>query len=214
MLAGKVTHRDSMGNAGTIGAGDVQWMTAGRAILHEEMPAPVDGQMAGFQLWVNLPARDKMTAPRYQEVPAADIPAVRRPDGTVIRVIAGVVDDVRGPVTDIVADPSYLDVSIPAGGSFVHPIPRGHTAFAYAFDGEGAFGPAVAAPGSAVRAPRLVVFGDGDRVEICGTDRPVRVLLISGQPLHEPIARYGPFVMNTRAEIEQTLWELRNGTFA
>lgn len=214
MLAGQVAHRDSMGNAGSIGAGDVQWMTAGRGILHEEMPQPVAGKMYGFQLWVNLPAAHKMMAPRYQEIAAARIPAVRRPDGTTIRVIAGMVDGVGGPVTDILADPSYLDVSIPADGSFTHPIPRGHTALAYVFEGEGTFGlQPEGAGGETVGAPRMVVLGDGDHVRIAATAQPVRFLLISGRPLYEPIARYGPFVMNTWDEIEQTLQDLRSGTF-
>ena len=137
MLAGAVTHRDSLGNAGTIGAGDVQWMTAGRGIMHEEMPEPVDGRMAGFQLWVNLPARLKMTQPRYQEILSAALPEVRRDDGAVVRVIAGSVGDVRGPVTDIFAEPEYLDVTLPADASFEQPVTRGHNAFAYVFEGGG-----------------------------------------------------------------------------
>jgi hypothetical protein len=212
MLAGLVEHRDSLGNAGTIGAGDVQWMTAGSGIMHEEMPKPHQGSMAGFQLWVNLPARLKMTTPRYQEVPSQRIPHVTQEDGVDVRVIAGQVDSVRGPVTEIAADPTYLDVSIPPHASFSHAIPRGHTAFAYVFDGQGTFGIAEGS-GTTVAHPRLVVFGDGDHVEIRTAHRNVRFLLVSGQPLHEPVARYGPFVMNTRAEIEQALLDLRNGTF-
>jgi quercetin 2,3-dioxygenase len=207
MLAGAVRHEDSLGNAGTIGAGDVQWMTAGGGIMHEEMPRPVDGQMAGFQLWVNLPARLKMTRPRYQEVGAREITEVRRPDGVRIRVIAGTVDGLQGPVTEIAADPAYLDVTLPPGLEFRHPISRGHTAFAYAFEGEGDFGGATAA------APRLIIYGDGDEIMVRAGQRGVRFLLVSGLPLHEPIARYGPFVMNTREEILQALSDLRNGTF-
>jgi quercetin 2,3-dioxygenase len=209
MLAGAVTHRDSLGNAGTIGAGDVQWMTAGRGIMHEEMPEPVDGRMGGFQLWVNLPARLKMTKPRYQEILSAGIPEVRRADGAVVRVIAGAVVDVRGPVTDIFAEPEYLDVSLPAHASFDQPVTRGHNAFAYIFGGEGTFGDSTAALGS----PKLVVLGDGDVVRAQAGERGLRFLLVSGAPLGEPIARYGPFVMNTRAEIMQALEDLRNGTF-
>jgi hypothetical protein len=209
MLAGAVTHRDSLGNAGTIGAGDVQWMTAGRGILHEEMPEPVDGRMAGFQLWVNLPARLKMTRPRYQEILSAAIPEVRRDDGAVIRVIAGSVGDVRGPVTDIFAEPAYLDVSLPAGAGFEQPVTRGHNALAYIFGGGGTFGDGAAALGS----PELVVLGDGDIVRAAAGENGLRFLLVSGAPLGEPIARYGPFVMNTRAEIMQALEDLRNGTF-
>jgi redox-sensitive bicupin YhaK (pirin superfamily) len=209
MLAGAVTHRDSLGNAGTIGTGDVQWMTAGRGIMHEEMPRPVDGRMAGFQLWVNLPARLKMTQPRYQEILSAGIPEVRRADGTVIRVIAGAVGDVRGPVTDIFADPEYLDVALPAHASFEQPVTRGHNAFAYVFEGAGTFGDGTAVLGS----PKMIVLGDGDIVHAQAGEGGLRFLLVSGAPLGEPIARYGPFVMNTRDEILQALEDLRNGTF-
>jgi redox-sensitive bicupin YhaK (pirin superfamily) len=213
MLAGVVHHRDSIGNSGSIKAGDVQWMTAGRGIMHEEMPQPYQGQMAGFQLWVNLPAKLKMTTPRYQEIPSAQIPEAIRENGTRIRVIAGTVDGVRGPVTEIVADPAYLDVSIPPHGSFIHSIERGHTAFAYVFEGEGRFGITGKGSGEIVAHPKLIVFDDGDAVKAHATEQPVRFLLISGKPLYEPIARHGPFVMNTREEIEQALRDLRNGTF-
>jgi redox-sensitive bicupin YhaK (pirin superfamily) len=213
MLAGFVDHRDSIGNAGSIGAGDVQWMTAGRGIMHEEMPRPQDGQMAGFQLWVNLPARHKMTQPRYQEFASEQIPEIRQDDGVRIRVIAGSVDGVRGPVAEIVADPTYMDVSLPAGGRFVHPVERGHSAVAYLFEGEGDFDAAAGGEGASVRGPRLIVFDDGDEIRVQTTGRPARFLLMSGKPSHEPIARYGPFVMNTREEIQQALRDLRNGTF-
>jgi len=213
MLAGEVNHQDSMGNAGTIGAGDVQWMTAGRGIMHEEMPKPCDGQMAGFQLWVNLPARLKMTQPRYQEFASARIPEVQQEDGVRIRIIAGRVNGTAGAVTEIAADPIYLDVRVPAHSSFSHPVERGHTAFAYVFEGMGMFGSGEDGAGEAVPQPRLVVFGDGDLVQVQTTEQPVRFLLVSGKPLHEPIARYGPFVMNTPEEIQQALRDLRNGTF-
>jgi hypothetical protein len=209
MLAGAVTHRDSLGNAGTIGAGDVQWMTAGRGIMHEEMPEPVAGRMGGFQLWVHLPARLKMTKPRYQEILSSAIPEVRRDDGTVVRVIAGSVGDVRGPVTDIFAEPEYLDVSLAANTSFEQPVTQGHNAFAYLFEGSGTFGDSTSALGS----PKLVVLGDGDVVRAQGGSGGLRFLLVSGAPLGEPIARYGPFVMNTREEILQALADLRDGTF-
>jgi len=212
MLAGEVTHRDSLGNAGTIGPGDVQWMTSGGGILHEEMPRPRDGHMAGFQLWVNLPARLKMSRPRYQEIPAGAIPVVRRADGTILRVVAGQADGARGPVAEIAADPTYLDVTVPAGTTFTHPAPRGHAAFAYLFEGAAAFGPQGAE--SPRRAhPRLVVFDDGDAVRASAGPDGARFLLVSGLPLDEPVARYGPFVMNTREEIMQALDDLRNGTF-
>jgi len=213
MLAGVVHHRDSMGNSGTIGAGDVQWMTSGRGILHEEMPQPRQGEMAGFQLWVNLPAKLKMTPPRYQEIPSDLMPEIKREDGVKIRVIAGAVDGVQGPVTEIAADPIYLDVSIPPNGSFHHPIERGHSAFAYVFEGEGTFGITDERDGKTVSHPKLVVFDDGDSVKVHTTRHPVRFLLVSGKPLHEPIARYGPFVMNTREEIKQALRDLQDGTF-
>lgn len=208
MLVGAVAHQDSLGNAGVIRAGDVQWMTAGGGIMHEEMPkqAP-DGRMEGFQLWVNLPARLKLSPPRYQEFTADTIPQAARPDGVTIRVIAGTVEGLTGPVREIAADPIYLDVTVPAGGQFAFPVTRGHTALAYAFRGAGTFGATV------IRAPKLLLFGDGDRVEVEANDQPVRFLLMSGQPAHEPIVRYGPFVMNTREEILQALRDLQDGTF-
>jgi redox-sensitive bicupin YhaK (pirin superfamily) len=212
MLAGVVNHHDSMGNAGSIGAGDVQWMTAGRGILHEEMPQPRHGKMAGFQLWVNLPARLKMTQPQYQEIASAQIPEVHWEEGVRIRVIAGVAAGIHGPVTEIAADPTYLDVWVPANGSFTQPVERGHTAFAYVFEGKGQFGATDEEDGETVGHPRLLVFDDGDLVEMRATEEPVRFLLISGKPLYEPIVRYGPFVMNTVEEIEQALRDLRNGT--
>ncbi len=214
MLAGLVDHRDSLGNSGTIGAGDVQWMTSGSGILHEEMPRPKDGKMYGFQLWVNLPAALKMTPPRYREIPSSRIPEVGRENGTRVRVIAGEVDGVSGAVREISADPVYLDVRVPAGGSFAHAVPAGHNAFAYLFEGSVRFGPAGGTGGAEpVSATGLAVFGDGDRVEAHAQDGAARFLLLSGKPLGEPIARYGPFVMNTREEIAQALEELRNGTF-
>jgi redox-sensitive bicupin YhaK (pirin superfamily) len=213
MLAGAVHHRDSIGNSGSIEAGDVQWMTSGRGIMHEEMPRRYQGEMAGFQLWVNLPAKLKMTQPRYQEIPSDLISEINREDGVKIRVIAGKVDGIRGPVTEIAADPTYLDVSIPPKGSFYQPVERGHSAFAYVFEGEGIFGITDEGDGETVPHPKLVVFDDGDYVKAHATKQSVRFLLISGKPLYEPIARYGPFVMNTREEIEQALRDLRNGTF-
>jgi redox-sensitive bicupin YhaK (pirin superfamily) len=220
MLAGEVDHKDTLGNAGAIGAGDVQWMTAGGGIMHEEMPRPdAAGKMGGFQLWVNMPAKLKMSQPRYQDVAAATIPVVERPDGTRIRVIAGAVDGVRGPVTEIYADPEYLDVELPPGADFVQGIPEGHTAFAYVFRGEAEFGVVAdlgyrgELDGALVPAPRLVVFGDGDEVRVKAGESRARFLLVSGAPLGEQIARYGPFVMNTREEIMQALQDLHDGTF-
>jgi quercetin 2,3-dioxygenase len=212
VLDGRVAHRDSMGNEGTIGPGDLQWMTAGGGIMHEEMPGPRQGRMDGFQLWVNLPANRKMTSPRYQEIASAEIPESRREDGTRIRVIAGKVDGIQGPVTEIVADPTYLDVTVPPDGFFSHPVSRGHAAFAYLFEGTGVFA-TDQGENRAVGRPKLVVFGDGDYVEVRATDQGARFLLVSGKPLGEPVARYGPFVMNTKEEIRQALEDLRNGTF-
>jgi redox-sensitive bicupin YhaK (pirin superfamily) len=213
MLAGVVNHRDSIGNAGSIQAGDVQWMTAGRGIMHEEMPGHQAGRLSGFQLWVNLPARDKMTEPRYQEVPAAQIPEIQHEDGVLIRVIAGEVEGTTGAVTEIVAEPTYLDVSVPADGSFTQPIARGHTAFAYVFEGQAILDGGSVGNGKTVISPKLVVFDDGNYVLVRAGGEPLRFLLVSGKPLHEPVVRYGPFVMNTVEEIEQTLQDLRNGTF-
>ena len=220
MLAGEVDHRDSIGNAGAIGAGDIQWMTAGGGIMHEEMPkAPADGHMEGFQLWVNLPAELKMSHPRYQDLSAAQVPEVRRDDGTVIRVVAGEVDGVRGAVTEIYAEPEYLDVTLPAGAHFTQPVPKGQSALAYAFEGEGRFGVASDRGhggdqgGALLSAPQMAVFGDGDEVRVEAHSAPVRFLLVSGKPLGEPIARYGPFVMNTREELEIALRDLQNDTF-
>ncbi len=213
MINGNVNHQDSIGNAGTIGSGDVQWMTAGGGIMHEEMPQPAQGEMVGFQLWVNLPARLKMTKPRYQDVASSQIPSVNRADGVKIRVIAGSVDGVKGPVSEIYADPAYLDVSMPAGSLFSHPVAQGHTVFAYVFEGRGAFGAAPHTGENSVSQPGLVVFGDGDYIQADAAGGPLRFLLVSGKPLGEPIARYGPFVMNTQEEIQQALDDLRNGTF-
>lgn len=213
MLDGSVEHRDSLGNAGVIGAGDVQWMTAGSGILHEEMPKVGPRRLDGFQIWVNLPRQLKMTRPRYQDVAAARIPEVRRPDGARVRVVAGEVDGVAGAVKEIFAGPSYLDVALPAGRTFEQPVPKGHTALVYVFEGEVQVGGAAPARGPAVPSPRLLVLGDGDVVRVHAAGGPARFLLLSAQPLHEPAVRYGPFVMNTQAEIAQALHELRSGTF-
>lgn len=219
MLAGEVDHKDTIGNAGTIGPGDVQWMTAGGGLLHEEMPRPREGRMGGFQLWVNMPAELKMSRPRYQEVPAAAIPTVERVDGSRIRVVAGTVDGVAGPITEIFAEPAYIDVELPPGASFAQPVPAGHHVFAYAFRGEALFGVGCdlgyrgERDGQLIQAPHLVVFGDGEEVGVRTAEAGVRFLLISGAPLGEPIARYGPFVMNTREELSLALQDLREDRF-
>jgi quercetin 2,3-dioxygenase len=212
ILSGAVHHKDTLGNSGSIGAGDIQWMTSGHGILHEEMPQVRPEGIAGFQLWVNLPAKAKMSRPRYQDVRADRIPETRTGDGAMIKVIAGRIGEVRGAVTDIAADPNYLDVQVPAKSAYRGRIERGHTAFAYLFEGRATF-PGPGKEKVEVSHPRLVVLGDGEEVQVTTGDEPARFLLVSGKPLHEPIARYGPFVMNTRAEIEQALEDLRRGTF-
>src|SRR5437870_161341 len=196
VLRGEVHHKDTLGNSGSIGAGDVQWMTAGRGIMHEEMPQVRPEGVAGFQLWVNLPARLKMTKPRYQDIRAAEIPEIKKDNGARIRVITGTVEGVSGPVTGIAANPTYLDVFVPPHTSFAQTIHRGHTAFAYVFEGEAKFAGDEKEDGTMISHPSLVVLGDGDYVQVVTGKPAVRFLLVSGKPLHEPIARYGPFVMN------------------
>ena len=213
MLTGEVHHRDTLGNSGSIGAGDVQWMTAGGGILHEEMPQVRPEGNGGFQLWVNLPARLKMTQPRYQDIPSREIPEVTTDTGTKIRVIAGNVEGTDGAVTGIAANPTYLDVSIPPGHSFMQPVPQGHTAFAYVFEGKAGFVEDDEDSQKCIAQTKLVVWEDGELVKVVTGDEPVRLLLISAKPLREPIARYGPFVMNTQDEIKQALADLKEGTF-
>ena len=215
MLEGSVRHRDSLGNSGSIGAGDVQWMTSGRGILHEEMPRRgPSGNIYGFQLWVNLPADWKMSAPRYQEVTAENIPTVQRGDAR-IRVVAGGVDGVAGPVTEIAAQPVYMDVQLAPGARFEQPIPEGHTAIAYVFEGAGDFGMDEHGAGAPVEAVKMAVFGDGDQLRVqASPDAGVRFMLMAGAPFREPVMPYGPFVMNTWEEIQQTLEDLRRGVFA
>jgi len=228
VLAGEVVHGDSLGNRGVISSGDVQWMTAGSGIIHQEMPAGDSrGSMHGFQLWANLPAVDKMMDPRYRGITAAEIPTVEAPGGATVKVIAGTVGGVAGPVTDVVIAPDYLDVTVPPGGAFTHPPPRGHTVFANVISGRGVFSSerdpfAYPAEGAGYfdmeRSPligdrHLVLFGDGDQVTIATEEGPVRFLLISGRPIGEPIAWYGPIVMNTQEELRLAFEELDRGTF-
>jgi redox-sensitive bicupin YhaK (pirin superfamily) len=228
MIRGAAEHGDSMGNSGVIGPGDIQWMTAGGGIIHQEMPKGAkDGRMGGFQLWANLPASRKMMDPRYRDVKKADIPEVDLPGGVAARVICGTVGKARGPVRDIVTDPEYIDVAMPRQAAFVHPTKPGHTVVAYVFEGEGCF--AAEAPASSddvepasyfdlerkpVQGDRAVVlFGDGSRIEVKTTDSPVRFLLMSGRPLGEPVAWQGPIVMNTPEELRTAFREYRAGTF-
>jgi redox-sensitive bicupin YhaK (pirin superfamily) len=228
-LAGTVEHGDSLGNVGKMGAGDVQWMTAGSGILHQEMPQGDErGRMHGFQLWANLPSSLKMTAPRYQDIPAAAIPEVTDDDGTRVRVITGEFWGQKGPVEGVAADPRYLDVFVPPGKRKTFPVEVGRHAFAYVFDGSGTFSGAsqpfgvltekeTPAGETLVREQTgnrsLVVFDSGDEVTVQAGEQGIRFLLVSGKPIEEPVAWYGPIVMNTQAELQQAVTELRNGTF-
>ena len=213
LLRGDVEHADSMGNAGVIGAGCAQWMTAGGGIVHQEMPLGDEhGVIEGFQLWVNLPASEKMMEPRYRGVSADEIPLVAASSGALIRVIAGAVDGVRGPVQGIVTDPEYLDVTLPPGSAFEHATTPGHTVFAYVIAGRACFGdqPAQRCLGDAA----VALFDDGDRVVARAQgDQAARFLLVSGRPIGEPVAWGGPIVMNTREELRQAFDELELGTF-
>jgi len=211
MLAGEVTHGDSLGNEGTIGPGDVQWMTAGSGIVHQEMPkGNAGGQMGGFQLWANLPRAQKMMDPRYRDVPAAEIPHVVLPGGASAKVIAGEIGGTKGPITDVVIDPTYADLSLPAGAELRLPTPRGHTAFAYVIEGAAHFDEARS---RAVPDRHLVLLDDGDEVILSASDTPARLLFIAGKPLGEPVAWRGPIVMNTEQELRTAFEEYRNGTF-
>ena len=209
---GEVKHGDSLGHKGSIGAGDIQWMTSGSGILHEEMPQVRPEGIAGLQIWLNLPARDKMSRPKYRDLQSDRLAETKTADGASIRVIAGEAQGGKfsGPVEGLAVAPKFIDVVLPAGATFREEVPRGHTAFAYVDHGEVRFG----AEPKAAHAPSLVVFGEGDIVEASAGAAGGRFLLAAARPLNEPIARYGPFVMNTRAEIEQTLEDLRSGRFA
>ena len=209
MLAGSMRHEDHKGNRGELGPGSVQWMTAGRGIIHSEMPLQSDGLMWGFQLWVNLPARNKMTEPRYQDIPASAIPEVQAEGGVTIRVITGEAQGIRGPVEGIATSPLYLDVLVPAGRTYEHPTAQEHNALAYVYEGAGEVG------GERVEAGELAVLSRNgeEAVRLTASEGPMRVLLLAAKPLEEPLARYGPFVMNTRAEIEQAFEDYRRGTF-
>lgn len=211
LLAGAVRHEDSLGNGGTISSGDLQWMSSGGGIMHEEMPEARDGHMEGFQLWVNLPAKLKMSEPRYREIPAAEVPVVNGEDGSVLRVIAGEAGGVRGPVRDVNGDPLYLDIELPPGAGIGVELPADHAAFVYAFRGSGSVGP----PDQPrqLDASTLAVLGEGESFLAHGGEETFRMLLIAGKALGEPVARYGPFVMNTREEIQQALEDLKQGRF-
>jgi len=211
ILDGNVEHGDSLGNRGVIGQGDVQWMTAGSGIIHQEMPKGDEaGRMGGFQLWANLPAAQKMMAPRYREVKSSQIPIVTSMSGAMIRVICGEVEGTKGPVRDIVTDPEYLDVTLPAGSEFSHPTPKEHTVLAYVIEGQAFFDAEKKTP---VSNGALAQFDTGEEVVAFATDIPARFLLLSGKPIGEPVAWYGPIVMNTQRELEIAFDEYRNGTF-
>jgi redox-sensitive bicupin YhaK (pirin superfamily) len=229
VLAGTVDHGDSLGNEGTLGAGDVQWMTAGSGILHQEMPkGNIVGQMHGFQLWANLPSSLKMTAPRYQDVKSKDIPVIIDDDGTKVKVIVGEFWGKRGPVDGIAADPQYLDISVPPGVTKTIKIDTYRRAFAYVFSGAGQFVDASKPQGVLLEKEvmgeevnirdmsgnrTLIRFGTGDEIKVQAGPEGIRFLLISGAPLEEPVAWHGPIVMNTKDEIQQAIRDLRNGTF-
>jgi quercetin 2,3-dioxygenase len=227
VLAGAVDHGDSLGNHGTLGAGDVQWMTAGSGIMHQEMPKGDErGRMHGFQLWANLPSSLKMTAPRYQDISGRDVPEVTDDDGTRVRVVCGNFWGVTGPVDGIAAEPRYLDVSVPPGRRKTLPVATRNHAFAYVFAGSGSFRNAsdphhvkTDRVGGAVVDPEetgnrsLVLFDTGDEVTVQAGDMGIRFLLVSGKPIEEPVAWYGPIVMNTEQELRQAVAEIRQGTF-
>ena len=228
VLSGTVAHGDSLGNHGTLGSGDVQWMTAGRGILHQEMPKGDDtGRMHGFQLWANLPASLKMTKPRYQDVLGKDVPEVTDDDGTRVRIVCGEFWGRRGPVAGIAADPSYLDISVPAGRRKTLAVDTRRHAFAYVFEGSGTFrdaspprgvlteqgGPNPELVREQVGNRSLVLFDSGDEVVVQAGEHGIRFLLVSGRPIEEPVAWYGPIVMNTPEELRQAYSELRAGTF-
>ena len=228
LLHGRFEHGDSMGNKGVIAAGDVQWMTAGSGIIHQEMPhGDADGLMWGFQVWANLPASHKMMAPRYRGITAGEIPMATLTGEVRVKVICGELAGVKGPVTDVVIDPEYLDVTVPPETVFTHGIRRGHKAFAYVVDGEGYFDPERNAyahevvgmnyfdmnRNCACTAEDLILYGAGEAVTITTQARPVRFLLVSGRPIGEPVAWYGPIVMNTQEELQRAFEEYQQGSF-
>ena len=210
MLDGRMRHRDNHGNEGVLVPGSVQWMTAGRGLVHSEMPEQVEGLMRGFQLWINLPARLKMSAPRYQEYAPERIPFVDAAPGVRAKVIAGTVAGVRGPIEAEATDPIYLDLHLDAGAAYGHAVPAGHNAFVYVFEGAARVG---ADGAQRVAKGELAVLADGERIDVAADGGPARVLLLAGRPLREPVAKYGPFVMNTMDEIRQAVEDLRAGRF-
>ena len=207
MLAGRMRHGDHMGNVGLLGPGSVQWMTAGRGIIHSEMPEQEDGLMQGFQLWVNLPAKDKMTAPRYQDIAPERIPVATPSAGVRIKVLAGNVAGVLGPVGGVATEPVALDVGLEAGSRVDVPLPEGHAAFTYVFEGAAEIGD------RRIAAGEIAVLGPGEVVALAAADGAARIFLVAGKPLGEPVARYGPFVMNTEDQIREAIADYRAGRF-
>ncbi len=207
MLAGRMRHADNKGHSGLLTPGSVQWMTAGHGIVHSEMPEQEEGLMQGFQLWVNLPAKDKMTAPRYQEFSPERIPTVTPGAGVTVKVIAGEVGGVAGPISAVATDPIYLDIGLQPGAGYGHALPREHNAFLSVFEGT------VLVAGTRVDRGQLAVLGQGGRVEVMAGEKPARMILVAGRPLREPVAKYGPFVMNTPQEIHQAIADYQAGKF-
>jgi len=208
MLAGHMQHQDNHGNHGDLGPGSVQWMTAGRGILHSEMPQQENGLMWGFQLWVNLPAKDKMTAPRYQDIAPQRIPVVHPAAGVEVKLIAGELAGATGPVEGIVTAPLYLDIGLQPGAALTLDLPDGHHGFAYVFEGESAL-----VGGEKLGRGELGVLSERGRLQLAGGEQPVRLLMVAGRPLEEPVTRYGPFVMNTPGEIHDAIADFRAGKF-
>lgn len=208
VLKGDVEHGDSLGNNGIITSGDVQWMTAGSGIIHQEMPkGDPSGAMHGFQLWANLPAAQKMMPPRYRDITADRIPVVELGNGTTVKVIAGSIGDVRGPMDDIVIDPEYFDCTVPAGQTFLHPTDPAYTAFIYVIDGKGL------TEGEVLENGKLVLFDEGEQLAVSASGESLRFLMLTGKPLNEPVAWRGPIVMNTQAELENAFHEYQEGNF-
>jgi redox-sensitive bicupin YhaK (pirin superfamily) len=210
MISGEVEHGDSLGNNGVIRSGEVQWMTAGSGIIHQEMPRRQKDTLWGLQLWVSLPARQKMMGPRYRDIRAADIPECRPASGGSVKVVAGNLNGCVGPVRDLIGSPEYLDISLPGSVEFNHAVPAGHSVLAYVLEGKGSFMPGQQRMSD---AESIILYGDGDRVSISPGEAGLRFVLISGRPLGEPIAWHGPIVMNTEEELEIAFAEYRNGTF-
>lgn len=211
MLAGNMRHGDNQGNSGKLRAGSVQWMTAGRGIVHSEMPEQEDGLMWGFQLWVNLPAKDKMTAPRYQDIAPEQVPRLDPADGVELRLLTGRVGEVEGPVTDVATAPLYVDVNLRAGAQWTATLPERHNAFVYVYEGS-----AIVGDGESARSlarGELGVLSHGEQVRMVANDAPARLILVAGKPLNEPVAKYGPFVMNTPEQIVAAIRDYQSGRF-